>query len=413
MMNKVLGRSAAWALVFVIIGALPAFAIPVQAPFGSDSMPKAILFTGSARPTSTSDSGTLHNILRGNSATAMESGAIMTPVGDGSYVCTAAVFPGASYTYYFSYRIKEYDFAGGDSRVSWYTTSPNDGRTTADNVKAKTITIPTAARSGYTIYNAWGDRTVLGTQGKDGTFDNDSTYIRADTAGSDFNLATISTSGDTRFANYDGENVYNFTVTQTADSAFTLSWEFQAGLGQNFLPTVDGARRFGNYGAGSRSGYSKQYGYRIWRSDSTTARPLAGVLTGAVFNDITSWVSGGDTNWSDNNEVEYDASTSFVDTSVPDTANQFMYLVTWYDAYGVYQNDTTRQNFAGGYDTGTRSPAIRVFFIVEHYDENVVFPNGPSQSTGRVYITPYIDGVRRPDLRQPAMVVRVQRGASA
>ncbi|MEK8023678.1 MAG: hypothetical protein AAB229_07710 [Candidatus Hydrogenedentota bacterium] len=403
-MDRLLGRSAAWALVFVFLGSLPAFAIPVQAPFGSDSMPKAILFTGTSKPTSSSDSGTIHNILRGNSATAMESGALMTPIGDGSYACTAAVFPGASYTYYFSYRIKEYDFTAGDSRVSWYTTAPNDGRTTADNAKAKTITIPSTATHGYTIYNAWGDQTVLGRQGIDGALSSANPYLTADTVGTDFNLTVVSSSGDTSFANYGGENAYGFDAVQTGDSAFTLTWEYQAGLGQNFLPTVDGARRFGPYAAGARSGGSSQYGYRIWRSDSPT-----GGIVGAVFVDRTTAILGTDTNWSDNNEVEYDATTSITDTSMPDTVSTFLYLVTWYNAYGHYQNDTTRQNFSGGYDTVTRSPAIRVFFIVEHYDENVVFPNGEGQKEGKVYLTPYIDGVRRPDLRQPATVVRVQR----
>lgn len=412
-MHRIFRRALIGAAALVLVGSLPALAIPVAAPFGSDSMPKAILFTSSAKPSSTSDSNTLNNILIGNSVSGRESGAILTPIGDGSYACTAAVFPGATYTYYFAYRIREYDFPSGDSRATWLTTSPNDARTNVDANKAKTITIPASATHGYVVYNAFGDRTVLGRQGIDGPLSIANPYLRADTVLTDYTLATISTGSDTAFANYEGENVYNFAATQTGESTITLTWDYSAGLAQGFVPTVDGARRFGNYGPGSRSGSSSQYGYRIWRADSIAARPITG-FTGAYFQDITRAVTGTDSNWSDNNEIEWDytgsssgGATTFVDTSLPDTSSTFLYVVTTYNAYNYFQNDTTRQNFGGGYDTKTRAGAIRVFFIVEHYNEDVVFPNG--ESVGRVYLTPYIDGERRPELRFPATALRVNR----
>ncbi len=380
--------------------ALPARAFPVQAPFGSDSFPKAIVFTSANKPVS-SHRGALSNLLTGAGGGARESGVIMTPVGDGSYACTMVVFPGATYTYYFPYRIKEYE---SDSNISFMSIDPVGNRT-MDASRAKSITIPSNVVHGFYIYNAFGDVTVLGHQAASGSLgDTDvlstlNPFIASlpDTPG----CRRLNISGDTVFANYAGDNPYNFDAVQTGDSAFTLTWEMSMGA-DGFIPTIEGARRFGGGGIGG----SPQYGYRIWRCDSP-----AGGVSGALFVDRTREISGvfgsADTNFSDNNTSAFDAVITAVDTSIPDTASTYLYLVTFHNAYNYFQSDTTRENFAGGYDTVTRSQAARVFFIVEHYDENVVFPRG--RKTGRVYLTPYIDGVRRAEERRPAGVIRVRR----
>lgn len=403
-MEKVCRRAVLWAVALVVVGALPAFAIPVIAPFGSDTFAKAIHFTGTAKPTSSSyGNGAMGSVYRGTGGT-RDSGIIMSPVGDGSYVCTATVYPGGSYSYYFGFRNRSYE---PDTTTS-FLTAANPGERDQDINRVRTITIPVTATNGYYIYNAYGDASVLGFQGLDSSVMTTSNpYIRTigvtgDTPG----LTRLGTeSGDTIFANMSSSNAYGVDAIQTGDSQITLSWSYSIGGSELFVPSVQGAARFGGVGDGSNGqfGSSKDYGFRIWRSDSPT-----GGIVGAVFQDIT-WKLTGDTNWSDNDNDPFNGQ-SFVDTSMPDTVSNFLYLVTAYNAYNYLQSDTTRQNFSGGYDTLARSPAIRVFFIVEHYSEDAVFKNGSNE--GRAYLTPYIDGVRHPELRMPANVIRVVRQRS-
>lgn len=374
----------------------------MQAPFGGDSFPRAIVFTSASKPVST-NRGALANILTGAGGGARESGVIMTPVGDGSYICTAVVFPGATYSYYFPYRIKEYE---PDSNASFTTTDPNGNRTMDAN-RSRTITIPANVVNGFYIYNAFGDVTVLGNQAASGT-QGDPTVLTSlnpyvatlpDTPG----CRRLNLSGDTVFANYAGDNPYNFSVVQTGDSAFTPQWEMSMGA-DGFVPTIEGAKRFGGGGIGG----SPQYGFRIWRCDSP-----AGGFSGAVFVDKTAQINAGsgsaDSNYSDNNSNPFDAVVSAVDTSLQDTVATYLYLVTFFNADNYHQTDTSRENFGGGYGSAIRYQPARVFFIVEHFNENVVFPDG--RNDGCVYLTPYVDGERRADLRRSANIVRARRAS--
>jgi hypothetical protein len=435
-MTHTIGRGIALAALLLIIGSIPALAIPVAAPFGSDSMPKALIFTGAAKPTSTSR-GAMESIYTGeikNSvATAgngIESGIIMTPVGDGSYVCTALVYPGANYNYYFAYRIDAWDMSGAspvrDSITTWtvWRDGPADwtgeNRTIADRTTARSITIPAAAAHGYYIYNAYGDRTVLGYQGTDSSVMTTLNPYLANFGGVDTMGGRINRTGDTHtrlsnvsgmdtlFANNDymyGSNyegrVYGVTMVQTGEKQFQITWKNRhPGSGSDgFVAHVDGARYFGTQtpGADATTGGSSRYGYRVLRGDSR-----------GVYIDITANVIG-DTNWSSH---DWSGAHSFTDTSVTgNTGDTFYYTVFWHTAYGYSLSDTAYivasqapLGKGSGYDTGSIGQAIRVFFIVEHLNENVVFPNG--EDRGRMYLTPYIDGVRREDLRFPADVTR-------
>lgn len=404
-MKRIFSRATVWAAALVIVGSLPAMAIPVISPWGSDTFAKAIHFTSASKPSSVSyGNGTLGSVYRGTGGT-RDSGIIMSPVGDGSYVCTAALYPGGTYTYYFGFRNRTWE---PDTTTS-FLTNTTPGERDQDVNRLRSITIPSSAAHGYYIYNAYGDASVIGFQAPNGDTSVMTTlnpYLRTiagtgDTAG----LARIGTEGgDTIFANMSASNTYSLDCIQTGDSQFTMSWSFSIGGTELYAPSVQGAHQFGGVGGSTAvtNGYtSKNYGFRIWRCDSP-----AGGVAGAVFTDVTNRING-DTNWADNDLNSFNGQ-SFVDTSMPDTASNFLYLVTFYNAYGHLQSDTTRQTgFSGGYDTQTRAGAIRVFFIVEHYNEDVVFPNG--ENVGRVYLTPVIDGERRPDLRMPAPVARVQR----
>lgn len=401
-MVNVCKRSAFFALLVLVSSSLPALAIPVDGPFGSDTFAKAIHFTSTSKPTTT-NRGVLRNIYRGTGA--VDSGVVMSPVGDGSYVCTAAVFPGASLTYHFGFRNRTYEY---DTHTSFETTAPGSERDQDVN-RARTITVPTTASNGYYIYNAYGDRTVIGFQGTDSSVLNSlNPYVRTiggvgETAG----MARLNTTDDTTFANMDGTNAFNVDCVQTGDSTFVLSWQFSVGGAERFVPSVQGAKQFGTTAAEQAKNGSAYYGFRIYRADSPSN---GNAFLGANFVDrTTSMTTGGDTNYSDNDGNAFNDQT-VTDTSWPDTVSTCLYLVLFQNAYRYNNTDTTRQNFSGGYDTQTRGSAIRVFFIVEHYDENVVFPNGKNE--GRVYVTPYIDGERRADLRHPAMAYRVTRGVA-
>ena len=406
MIGKV-SRVAIVIALFVLVGSLPAFAVPVNAPFGSDTFAKAIHFQGVTKPIIGSN-GAVGNILRGGGGgyTGVDSGIIMSPVGDGSYVCTAAVYPGQSYQYYFSFRNRTYE---PDTTASWLTTAPGNERD-QDRNRARSVLIPTTATDGYILYHVYGDSSVIGYQGPDTeVLTTENPYLAnyggwvtmaglnvpADT------FARVSNgSPDTYFGNMDGTNAYGFDVLQTGDSSFQLSWTFNIGGAEIFVPSVMGANTY--IGTQTLKG-SPQYGFRIWRSDS----PAQAGFSGLAFNDITTLVTnGGDTNYADDDNNSFNV-TNCIDTSMPDTVSTFYYCVTWYNAYQYLNNDTTRQDFSGGNDSITRGPAIRVFFIVEHFNDEVVFPDG--RTTGRVYLTPYIDGVRRPDLRMPATAVKIKR----
>lgn len=405
-MARIYRRAVLWAVALVLVGSLPAMAIPVISPWGSDTFAKAIHFTGSAKPVESSN-GAVLNLYRGSGGT-LDSGIIMSPVGDGSYVCTAAVYPGASYTYYFGFRNRLWD---ADTYAKWLTNTTG-GERDQDVNRARTITIPSGVQHGYYIYNAFGDQTVLGFQAPNGDTSVLSTlnpYLAqiGGSAGDTPGMTRLATEGgDTRFANMSGSNAYGLSVLQTGDSQFTVSWSFSIGGSEAYVPSVHGAQQFGGVGASSQvtNGYtSKNYGFRIWRA---TLPGGVGAFTSVAFTDITSSING-DTNWADNDNNAFNGA-SFTDTSISSLSDtRFLYLVTYYNAYGHLQNDTSRQNFSGGYETGTRAGAIRVFFIVEDMNENVVFPNG--ETAGRVYLTPYIDGVRHPEYRMPASVVRVER----
>lgn len=425
------GRGVALAALLLIVGSIPALAIPVAAPFGSDSMPKALFFTGAARPATASglNGRGLETLRTGgvSAATAspgngLESGVIMTPVGDGSYVCTVAVYPGSSFTYFFGKRIHQWDIAGAglDSVTTWTVwRNDNEPRTVLDVGTARTIMIPLTATSGYYIYNAFGDRTVIGFQGADTTVMTTANPFLARFGGTDTiggvnapgnTFARISTTtGDTRFANNDFNysppgnfegRVRGVTVTQTGPLQFLVNWQhgMSGATAAGFMPTVDGAVHFGtqNPGAAGSVGRSQMYGYRILRGDSR-----------GVYIDVTQSVTG-DTNWSSH---DWNGNHSFTDTSVTGlVGDTFYYTVVWSNAYGYGLDSTIAlapQLALGkgvGFDTGRIGLPIRVFFIVEHLKENVVFPNG--EDHGRMFLTPYIDGVRRPELRFPADVTR-------
>jgi len=397
-MTQIVKRSAFGALLILVSSALPALAIPVNGPFGSDTFARAIHFTSTSKPTTT-NRGPLRNIFRGTGG--IDSGVVMSPVGDGSYVCTAAVFPGASLTYHFGFRNRTFE---PDTHTSFETTAPGNERDQDIN-RARTITVPVTAANGYYIYNAYADRTVIGFQGPDSSIMNTTnSFVRTiGGTGETVGMARLNTADDTIFANMDGTNAFNVDAIQTGDSSFVLSWQFSVGGAERFVPSVQGAKQFGNSADNAKNG-SAHYGFRIYRADSPT-----GGFVGANFVDRTAAMSNGDTNYSDNDNNAFN-DQSVTDTSWPDTVTTCLYLVTFHNAYRYTQTDTTRQNFSGGYDTQVRGSAIRVFFIVEHYDENVVFPNGKNE--GRVYVTPYIDGERRADLRHPAMVHRVTRGVA-
>lgn len=394
------GLSVTVAVVGILATALPSHAIPVLSPWGDDTVPKAIIFTGPAVPKSGSGRG-LETISYGDGSNT-DSGIVMKAVGDGSYACTAAVFAGAQYSYWFTWRLSTTAWDGTDSYASFTDPTVNDRQ--QDQNRSRTITIPAGATDGYYVYNAWGDKTVIGYQSPDGDTNVISTlnpYLATirDTPGT----PRISSAGDTIFANMDGTNAYNLSAVQVDDTSFVIQWKFT--LGNNgFVPPVD-ASEMTDFGGSGNPG-SKRYGWRILRADS----PTSGFL-GANFVDITANVIG-DTNYWDNVGTPYDGNgvQQFTDTSFYDTVATALYTVVFYNAYEYDQTDTTRQNFSGGYDTATRGAPIKVFFIVEGYREDVVFPG--ERDTGRVYLTPYINGVRRPDLKIPATAIRVRRTAT-
>lgn len=392
MVVRWIGRSAVFIIALMVMGSLPAKAFPVLAPWGSDTFGKAIHFTGTSKPGG-SHNGAIQNIKRGQGGSS-DSGIIMTPVGDGSYVCTATVYPGASYTYYFGFRNRYYE---ADTTTSFLTTAPNAERDQDAN-RARTITIPTTATHGYYIYNAYGDRSVIGYQGMDTSLlSTANPYLATlpDTAGT----ARINTTGDTTWANNSQSNIYGLDAIQVGDSSFTISWSYSMGGAEAFVPSVQGAKAFST---GAGYGSSASYGFRVLRCDS----PTGGYAT-ASFVDRTAAITGGDTNWSDNNTNAFDGQ-SVTDSSWPDTVSTVIYTILPYTAYQYYNaQDTTRQNFSGGYDTQTRNPPIRVFFLVEGYNEEKVFQNG--SNVGTVYMTPYIDGERREDMRFPLKAMKVSR----
>lgn len=378
----------------------PALAFDVRRPFGD--MSKAIYFTSIATPNNAATLGIADGTASGGAYETFESGIVMVPVGDGSWACTAAVYPGASYTYYFEYRIPDFE----DTNAVSYTTNEPGGARNDESGKARTITIPDSATSGSVFYNTYADATVY-FQRRSGGYNGETVAGTSDTYLANYLTGQLLT-GDADSSSLDGgttTNAFSVDVVQTGDSTFVVSWQFSIG-GGGLVANVEGGNAFDS-GQFPRA----QYGFRIYRSDSP-----AGGFSGAVFNDVTGNIRG-DSNYAGSytdtsTGGAFTATWTFTDTSIPDTVTKAYYTVLFYTAYRGLQSDTTRQNFAGGFDTAIRGSAIKVYFIVERFEEEVVHPNGAEKGT--IYMTPYYefpDGrvERHPELRFPAPSIRVVR----
>lgn len=403
-MRKVLLISVgimALAAVFAA-GTSPSGAYPVSGEFGR--MPKAVVFTGAAYPSNCTTVG-VSSAGDGGAFPSFDSGIIMTPTGDGSWACTATVFPGATYTYYFEVRIPRYEPAG-DS-ITYFTTTEPGGTRNEDSNRSKTITIPDTAAAGFYVYNAFGDATVYGGQGPSET-----TVLSAAAnpyiatygyTGCSF-VQKISSSGDADSSNMESDNPYSVSATQTGDSAFTVQWQYSMG-GSGNVYSVEGEVIF------DTDLQYPNYGFRILRAPDTNSAGFNSVL----FTDITannrSAITGTDTNFSPDTGAGWTTATSyFTDSSIPGSPDTFLYCVVAFNAYQIqsaFVADTSRQNFSGGYDTVIQARGVNVIFIVEQMNPEVVFPDGRNQ--GMVWVTPYVDGVRRMDLKQRVPIMRVTR----
>lgn len=221
----------------------------------------------------------------------------------------------------------------------------------------------------------------------------------------------VSSVSDTLYANndfgysgnYEGK-VRNVTMVQSGAKQFLVSWKYgYPGVSTvKMNPTVSSATYFSTQtpGDAGTSGGSQLYGFRILRGDSR-----------GVYIDITQSVLG-DSNYSSH---DWDGAYSFTDTSVTGlVGDTFYYTVMWSNAYGYTNSGDTAYVLAmqntlatpgdRGFETGAIGQAIRVFFIVEHMNEDVIFRDG--SDVGRIYLTPYINGERRQDLRFPAETTR-------
>lgn len=382
-MRTVLIRSLGLLTVVAAVMALatPSHAFPVDGAFGA--MPKAIYFTGTAVPTDAKTLGIADGVASGGTYETTESGIVMIPVGDGSWVCTATVYRGATYNYKFEWRVPRY----GETSDSFYATGTEPGGT-RNNDYTRTVTIPNTAAAGYYIYNTLLDYTVRGFQGTDTTVYTTANPYLAQWRGTD----DIDGTSDNDSGDVDGDNIYGVDAVQTGDSQFTISWSFNPG--NEIAPHVAGDLIFD-----TDDGFP-DYGYRILRAPDTSS----GGFNNVVFQDITTNISvRGDTNYAETGASWPSVTLTAVDTQVPNSPDTYIYTVVFFSAYR-FVHDTTSQNFGGGYDTAIRQAAIKVFFIVEQMDPNVVFGD---DNKGWVWVTPYIDGVRRIDLKQRVPVVRV------
>lgn len=339
---------------------------------------KAIVFTGIGCPVNAETIAT--------SGGAKTCAIPMRPVGDGSWVCTAVIFPGANYKYYFEYRIPRFEDTNG-----WKNSPATGGR---DQDQERDITIPSTAEHGYIVYNIFGDRDVRAKQGmaKQGTaWDTELTVANPDVA-QYRGTVDVDNTGDNDTGNLNNNNNYSFNVAQVADTTVVLRWSLSHG-GDGFAPTIEGAREFDE-----TSTYTP-YGFRILRAKLTPSAS-ATPITNLVFSDTIVNAVTGDTYWSPHRSKIgigwYSDGITFTDTSLPaNTAvgDSYVYTVIWHDAYGN-ANDTSNENFTGGNGLYYRSASKEALFIVEKFDQEVVFPNGATE--GRIRVTPYVDGVPQP-----------------
>ena len=318
----------------------------------------------------------------------------MRPVGDGSWTCTAILVAGATYAYWFEYRIPVFDsttvYTDTQKTYAWKNAG-NDQNRAQDQSQQRTITVPASASNGYVFYNRFGDPDVTGKQGTPVSGDSWLTKENPDLA-QYLGTTDVSSSGNGDTTDLGGNNNYGVSATQTSDTAVKISWQLKLTTGDELVPSVEGAKEFD-----TQSAYNP-YGFRILRArlpsgwSSDTTMPTLLKFEDTVVNQVM-----GDTFYSPYRPggSYYSAATTFTDTSIPATPNgdSFIYTVLWVDAYG-FQNDTVDQNFVGGAAEWVRGGRIEVLFLVEHFDANVVFPNGATE--GRVRVTPWVEGIPQP-----------------
>lgn len=373
--------TAATALLCAILPIDPASAYTVAGAGkrGFADFSKAIVFTGPACPVNAETVAT----PGGPKNCAIP----MRPVGDGSWVCTATIFPGAKYTYYFEYRIPAFEDTNG------WKNSAAAGSRNQDPVKD--VTVPATAGEGYIFYHIFGDKDVRGKQGmaKQGTsWDTELTVSNPDVA-QYRGAADVDNTGDNDTANFDGNNNFNMGVFQSNETTVVISWSHSIGS-DGFTPTVEGAREF------DTTSTSTPYGFKILRARISAPSASPTPITNLIFEDTVVNQVTGDTFWSPSRVTIgagwYGDPTRFTDTSLPANAavgDSFVYAVIWQDAYGN-RSDTLDQNFGGGSVEAVVGAQRDVLFLVEKFDYNTVFPGGAPE--GRIRVTPYVDGIPQP-----------------
>lgn len=368
-------------LVWVLMPGFSAHAYTVAGAGkrGFADFSKAIVFTGPACPV---NAETIHaNTGAKNCAIPMK------PVGDGSWVCTASIFAGANYTYYFEYRIPAFEDTAG-----WKNSAATGSR---DQDPVKNVTVPVAANEGYVFYHIFGDKDVRGKQGmarQGSSWDTELTVANPDVA-QYRGTVDVDNTGDNDTANFDGNNNFNLGVYQTNETTVVLSWSHSVGS-DGFTPSVEGAREFDTTSAAT------PYGFKVLRARLTSPSASSSPITNLVFEDTVVNQVTGDTFWSPSRVTIgtgwYSDPTRFTDTSLPASTavgDSFVYAVIWQDAYGN-RSDTQDQNFSGGSAQAVVGAQRDVLFLVEKFDFNVVFPDGASE--GRIRLTPYVDGTPQP-----------------
>ena len=307
-----------------ILPAPSIIALPVQKPFAD--FPKAILFTGATTPESS-----VKIIVANPSDNTVDSksGLIMTPLGDGSWAVMATVYSGASYQYYFEFRIPEFE---PDSTDAFLNTEPN-GTRNQDSNRSRTITIPSNASNGYVVYNAYGDKSVWGEQGADTTFSIANPFLASWLATT---LISQGTDHDTS-GSLEGTNSYDVNALQIGTSKAQLSWDYSIG-GDNFAPHVEGASRF-------LSG-APLYGFQILRAESNPITPLSQL----PFQNITQTVTGFSIYSDEDDSNPWNSPIYLIDTSIvaqPDSV--FVYTIKTVNAYGMSSYETKQFEWSGGY----------------------------------------------------------------
>src|SRR3990167_7983636 len=383
--------AAVFAVAIVGVWAMSADAMTVagfqNGALGFANFSKAIVFDTSTNPCPLNGDTVQGSAMKHTCALPMR------PVGDGSWVCTATVFRGTSYSYWFEYRIPSFDDTGNWKGVG------ATGTRNQDQTTQRTITVPSTASNGYIFYNYFGDPDVTGKQGS-----SDTDWVDTMLTAKNLDLATydgvgvtdVSSSGNNDTTDMGANNNYSVSVVQTADTTVKLTWRLKITGGDDIVPHVEGAKEFD-----TTSAYNP-YGFRIlrarlpsgWSADSTTPTHLK--FEDTVVRQVT-----GDTLWSPSRQSLgigwYDGLMSFTDTSLdsnPQTGGDtYVYTVLWVDAYGN-TNDSAAQNFSGGSAEWVRGNRADVLFLVEHFEPGVVFPGGATE--GRVRVTPWVSGVPQP-----------------